>query len=254
MRGETEEALFVIMDFASELMRCGSQTARIFRNVERISSAWGYAAHIIILPKTIIMTLTDRAGASFTAVKKVDSGALNFWEMSELRKLSWSISEGLVSIGKCKSEMARIRRISRISGVKLLLAVSAGNAAFCGLFNGGVSMLAVFFATILAFEARSFLASKKMPVPLCFFFAAFAVSGITVCILKLLNIDGGISLYTGVLFLVPGIPLLNSAVDILDGHVLAGMSRFFNAMTLVFAAVCGLAFALAVFGRIFYAC
>lgn len=253
MRGETEEALSVIMGFASELMRCGSQTSRIFRNVERISSAWGYSAQIIILPKTIIMTLTDRAGASFTEVKKVDSGALNFLEMSELRKLSWRISEGFVSIGKCKAEMARIRRLSRISGIKLLLAVSAGNAAFCGLFNGGVSMLAVFFATVLAFEARSFFASKKMPAPLCFFLAAFIVSGISVCAVNLLNVDGGISIYASVLFLVPGIPLLNSAVDILDGHVLAGMSRFFNAMTLVFAAVCGLAFALSVFGRIFYA-
>ena len=252
MAREREEALCVIMDFASELMRCGSQTARIFRNIERISSAWGYVAQIIILPKTIIMTLIDSSGNSSTAVKKVASGALNFLEMSELRKLSWRISEGSVSMAECKSEMARIRRLSRISGAKLLLAVSAGNAAFCGLFGGGLSMIAVFFATILAFKARSFLASRRMPVPLCFFFAAFIASGTSACIVNLFHMDGNISIYTGVLFLVPGIPLLNSAVDILDGHILAGLSRFGNAMTLVFATVCGLASAVAVFGGSFH--
>lgn len=248
MAREREEALCIIMDFASELMRCGSQTARIFRNIERISFAWGYAPQIIILPKTIIMTLADSSGNSSTAVKKVASGALNFREMSELRKLSRRISEGSVSMAECKAEMARIRRLSRISGNRLLIAVSAGNAAFCGLFGGGLSMFAVFFATLLAFKARSFLASKKTPVPLCFFVAAFVASGASASIVNLFHLGGTISVYTGVLFLVPGIPLLNSAVDILDGHILAGLSRFGNAMTLVFATVCGLASALAVFG------
>ncbi|MGL5561832.1 MAG: threonine/serine exporter family protein, partial [Tannerellaceae bacterium] len=38
---------------------------------------------------------------------------------------------------------------------------------------------------------------------------------------------------TSVLFLVPGVPLINSIMDILEGHVLAGISRMVNATILI---------------------
>ena len=45
---------------------------------------------------------------------------------------------------------------------------------------------------------------------------------------------------TSVLFLVPGVPLLNGVIDILEGHVLTGSSRLIQALLLVLCIAVGL--------------
>ena len=53
-----------------------------------------------------------------------------------------------------------------------------------------------------------------------------------------------ICLATSPLFLVPGVPLINGIIDILDGHVLIGFSRIVNAMSLIVCIAVGLSMTL----------
>ena len=49
-----------------------------------------------------------------------------------------------------------------------------------------------------------------------------------------------IALATSPLFLVPGVPLINGVVDILEGHILIGFSRLVNALLLIVCIAIGL--------------
>ena len=49
-----------------------------------------------------------------------------------------------------------------------------------------------------------------------------------------------ITLATSPLFLVPGVPLINGVIDIMEGHVLMGVSRLVNAMLLIVCIAVGL--------------
>ena len=51
-------------------------------------------------------------------------------------------------------------------------------------------------------------------------------------------------LTTSVLFLVPGVPLINGVVDILEGHMLNGFARLANAALLIVCIAVGLSFTL----------
>ena len=51
-----------------------------------------------------------------------------------------------------------------------------------------------------------------------------------------------IALGTSVLYLIPGIPYINSVSDLLDGHYISSFSRFMNALVLtacLSAGLCG---------------
>ena len=48
------------------------------------------------------------------------------------------------------------------------------------------------------------------------------------------------ALATSVLYLVPGVPLINGVIDIMEGHVLMGVSRLVNAMLLIVCIAVGL--------------
>ena len=56
------------------------------------------------------------------------------------------------------------------------------------------------------------------------------------------------ALGTSVLYLIPGVPLINAIMDIIDGHVLAGTSRFINACLLIICIAIGLSMTLLITG------
>ena len=53
---------------------------------------------------------------------------------------------------------------------------------------------------------------------------------------------------TSVLYLVPGVPLINGIIDIIEGHVLAGVSRLINALLLIVCLSLGLLCAMLLIG------
>ena len=56
------------------------------------------------------------------------------------------------------------------------------------------------------------------------------------------------ALGTSVLFLIPGVPLINSIFDLLEGHVLVGISRAVNALILIVCIALGLSATLLILG------
>ena len=57
-----------------------------------------------------------------------------------------------------------------------------------------------------------------------------------------------IALGTSVLFLIPGVPLINGVLDIIEGHALAGVSRLINAALLIICLAIGLSLTLLLIG------
>ena len=53
---------------------------------------------------------------------------------------------------------------------------------------------------------------------------------------------------TSVLYLIPGVPYINSASDLIDGHYLCSFSRFVDACVLTACLSIGLCAAIAIFG------
>lgn len=58
-----------------------------------------------------------------------------------------------------------------------------------------------------------------------------------------------VALGTSVLYLIPGVPLINSILDILEGHVLVGFSRTINAVILIICIAIGLSITLLILGK-----
>ena len=52
---------------------------------------------------------------------------------------------------------------------------------------------------------------------------------------------------TSVLYLIPGVPLVNGVIDIIEGHIMIGASRLIDAMLLIFSIAVGLGFTLSIF-------
>ena len=103
-------------------------------------------------------------------------------------------------------------------------------------------MLLVFLATVAGVCIRQALTERGTDIRVVFLCAAFFSSVIA---------SGGylfgwghtpdIALGTSVLYLIPGIPYINSVSDLLEGHYICAFSRFVDAAVLTACLSAGLA-------------
>lgn len=236
-----------LSDYSTTLMAVGVQTSRVVKNTSRIAESFDLEVDMTIFQKTIIMTLRDKDNThSYSSVNKIKPLALNFFINSKLSTLSWDAYDNKLSLEEIEKRYEEIIHVPREKDFTVLLLVAIANASFCRLFQGdAISMLIVFVATLVGFRLRQVLMKNHWNHLAVFVLCSFVSSliGSTGFLFKWGEMPE-VALGTSVLFLIPGVPMINSIMDIIDGHVLAGTSRFINATLLVISIAIGLSMTL----------
>lgn len=235
-KSKINEVSDLLLDFAISLMGAGSHTARIVRNTVRVADALGYNVELTMFQKNVTMMITDRSSnETFTGVRRIKPMALNFDIISNLSSLSWEAYDQHLSLDEIKKKYIQIMQTPRLSRWIVLLLVACANASFCKLFGGdNYGFILVFVATLIGFLVRQEMMNRHMNHFIVFISSAF-IASITAGTGVIYNIGStpDIALATSVLFLIPGVPLINSMMDMLEGYVLAGVSRMINATILI---------------------
>ena len=104
-------------------------------------------------------------------------------------------------------------------------------------------------AALAGWLARFALQRRNAPEHLCCIVAAFVSSLLAGIGANILGFKTDIAISTSILYLVPGVPLLNAFIDMFDGHILAGFSRLVKASETILAMTLGLLGAILILGR-----
>jgi uncharacterized membrane protein YjjP (DUF1212 family) len=249
IRNETslQQAKFVA-EYAAHLMGCGIHTSRVIRNTKRIGEALNFDLKISVFQKSIILTILDNESQhTFSEVVEIPNLPISFKHNSELSALSWEAVDNQLNFEQIKEKYYQIISAPRMNALLLLLLVGLANASFCRLFKGDwLSMFIVFLATVAGFFVRTQLQKRKVNHYIIFIVSAFVASFCSSAAL-FFDTTSGIALATSVLYLIPGVPLINGIIDIVEGHTLTGISRLVNALLLIACLAIGLSFTLILF-------
>lgn len=237
-----------IAEYAAHLMGCGIHTSRVIRNTKRIGEALDFDVKISVFQKSIILTLLDNKSQDiFSEVIEIPALPISFKHNSELSALSWEALDKQLGFEQINEKYNQIISAPRMNALLLLLLVGLANASFCKLFNGDwLSMFIVFIATIIGFFVKTQLQKQHVNNYIIFIVSAFVASLFSSATL-FFNTTSGIALATSVLFLIPGVPLINGVIDIVEGHTLTGITRLVNALLLIVCLAIGLSFTLILF-------
>lgn len=246
---KTSTELTQIADFVAEyatyLLGSGVHTSRVIRNSRRIGKSQGIDIQLSAFQKSIVMTVhDDSTGENITRVVGIPALPISFERNSDLSALSWEAVDEHLSLDEIRARYERLITIPSIDPIFVLLTVGLANASFCRLFGGDwTAMSIVFTSTLVGFAAKQRMQAHKVNHFIIFILSAFIAS---LCASAALSFDctAEICLATSPLFLVPGVPLINGIIDILDGHVLIGFSRIVNAMSLIVCIAVGLSMTL----------
>ena len=234
-----------IARYLSYMLGAGVHTSRVVRNSKRIGSALGVGVSIHTSQKTATLTVSDAEdGIKDTRVIDIPAFPISFEWNADLSALSWAAHDRQMTLEEIESRFDEIVARPKMNPVFVLFMASLANASFCRLFGGDwLSMGIVLSATITGMFLRQRMQANHINHYVVFAVSAFVAS---LCASTSLIFDttSEIALATSVLYLIPGVPLINGIIDIVEGETLIGCSRLISAFLLIICIAIGMSFTL----------
>ena len=250
-RYTSKEVCLFLSDYAVALLGCAATCIRLNRNINRMATAFGKRVEIFIMPRHVHMTVWDNdADDMFTSIATVKPAPISFSLNTKLSQLSWPVADDRLTLDTARHRFAKIIQSDVETPWVTLTLASLANASFCGIFGGDpIAMLIVLVATAIGFRLKQMMGGCHTDGRVIFFVCAF-ISSVIGASGFILTPDGtpDIAVGTSVLYLVPGIPFLNSFSDLLYRHYICAFSRFTDAMILTACLSLGLCLGMKLMG------
>lgn len=234
--------------YSAHLMGTGVHTSRIVRNTKRIGQSFGVDTKLSVFQKTIIISLYDEEiHRNYAEVVECPHKPILFAHNTGMSELSWEAFDHPMPLEELEEKFEKLSKMPLLNPYLILLLASLANLSFCKLFGGDyTSMAIVFTATVVGFQLKAWMLKWH-----CNIFITFATSALVASMIAstslLFDTTSSIALATSVLYLIPGVPLVNGVIDILEGYALTGTSRLINAMLLILCIAIGLGITLFTF-------
>ena len=215
-----ERAARLFADINELLISSGANTRRVERNVERISNALNYHCENFYSHAAIVLTVQDKTtGEKETIVRTISHHGVNFSAISDISILSWEAIEKKLPIEEIEEQVATIK------------------------VKPHYNMYVMWFFVSVAGGSLAYVFGKEN--------ASYTEFGMSF-IATLLGLAGVEQYHNAlaacVLWLVPGVPLINGFIDMLSGCIVAGIAKLTHAAILVFMISLGFYLALLLFG------
>lgn len=226
------------------LLRSGASTKRIRITLRRLSNAYGYHLDDHVEPRAVSLSLwkNARKGEVFNGTRVAGGLVINFKIISGISRMSWAVVEKSWTEEELWTELNRLKSLEDYPRVIVLTGASLAGSAFCYVYGGGLMELIVTFgATFIGLAVKQELTKRTFNPYLVTFLSAF-MAGLVTILFSFANSSLVLehALTTSFLFLIPGVQLINSISDLMDGEILNGIDRGMNAVMQAFAIAFGL--------------
>lgn len=240
-----------LAEYASLLSGCGATCIRIEKNTGRMARAFGVKFDIFIMPSHVTVSVWDKRRSDAAVAQRKTSGCgISFALNAALSRLSWEVADRHLDLSAAVEKFERARETKSAGKWEVLTLTSAANAAFCRLFGGDwIAMIIVFVSTLAGYRLKQIMLEDKRDIRLTFLCASFFSASLSAGG-HVFNIGSTpeIALGTSVLYLIPGVPYINSVSDMIYRHYLCSFSRFMDAAVLTACLSVGLCAGMLILG------
>lgn len=249
---EAEKVADLLLDIATYLLASGAHSGRVERNVNRIANEWGFSVSMNILFTGVSLSIHEKKNSKNqnTQYRKSPTHVVHFDIISKVSLLSWKIHDEHLSFNQARSLFNQIKEIKHYNTWIICLAVGLSCAGLCSLYGGDYkNSLAAFVAAFIGYRVRFLLTKMNFNLLIIVTIAAF-VSSLITCLGAYFSFGSlpEAAIATGVLYLIPGVPLINSVIDLIEGYSSSSVNRMlFSGYNLMCIAV-GMTLCITLFG------
>jgi uncharacterized membrane protein YjjP (DUF1212 family) len=241
----------LLLQIGVALIKSGAGCSRIVSNISRFANAYGYEANIDLGTRYISISLyLDKKENIFTGTRSIATlpGA-NFKVVAAISKLSWDVIDKRISLEELSGQIKKYKDILPYQRSIILIMTGMAGSAFCFTFGGNTTEMGItFLATLVGLFFKQELLKKKFN-PFLVTYCSAVIAALIIGVFWKIGVDSSLdhAFATCILFLIPGVLLINSFIDLLDGYIINGIDRGFNALIHAFSIAAGLATVLYIF-------
>lgn len=219
----------LILDMGTYMLASGAHCGRLNSNLGRLASTWNFDINMSPTFKGLLVTVKDLNDPtnSVTRYKTSPTHSVHLAVLTQVSHLSWKVQEEKLPISYVEKEFIAIKGKSNYNDIIVALAVGLSCAGLC-LFSLGdeINALVAFVAAFLGSLVRVFFAKKNFNPMICISIAAFVTTLITgLGQLYGIGAHPEAAMATAVLYLIPGVPLINCVIDLIEGYLSAAINR-----------------------------
>lgn len=239
------EAVDIALLAGRLMLQYGAETEKVEQSVYNIGYALGCdSLSAVITHNSIILTVASGIEYRTKIVKVVRQG-VNYDIVSKVARLSYKAATSTINVQEARDILAKIES-EPVNYDKKSMVVMASLACggFSMIFGGDIlTFVFVFFAALVGMTCRFLLIKKQfnaLLIPLFSAFVATLAGGVSEFVMD----DSHLVYASSVLFLIPGVQLLNSAEDVIKGHFVVGFTRGFMGILISLSIAFGISFGL----------
>lgn len=242
---ESSELGNLLLWAGTALLKAGAGSNRVVMNVGRIAAAYGYEANIDLSTRNITVSLHYRDQPNVFSGSRNIPGlpGVNFKVLSAISQLSWDVTDKKMSLSETTDLLKKATQLPEYPRYVVLILTGIAGAAFCFTFGGqAIEMGITFLATVGGLFLKQELTRKKFNLYLVTYASAL-LAALIIGICWKLGVGNRFdhAFATCILFLIPGVPLINAVIDLMDGYIINGVDRGINAVMHAFSIAAGLA-------------
>lgn len=237
-----------LLSVGTTLLASGAHCGRITRNIERIAKTWGYRADPAISFSGILLTIVpqDRPNEQIQRYQSCPHHGARFDTITEVSLLSWQIVEKQLPIDAAEAAYQQASSTRPHPRWQVLLGIGLACASLCLLAGGDLrAAMFAFVAAIAGMSVRLLLMDQRFHPMISIIAAAFTttmLAGVDRFISQSLHVDAAIA--TSVLYLIPGIQLVNCTIDLIEGHIQTALARAIFGCFILLSIAVGMSLAL----------
>lgn len=250
-RDELRDAVDLALWTGQLLMHSGADSKRVEEVVHRIGTGLGCDWMDIQVSSNTIIASTVSSGDFRTKVRRVMGVGVNMSVFAAANDLRYRVEAGELDRFALRQELEALSQLPpQYNRWIVVVTVGLSCAAFSRLFDGdwpvfGMTFLAAATAMFVRQELKRRYFNDFLVVAVTAFVASI-IAGLTTVFE--LSDQPSTALAASVLLVVPGVPLINSGEDLLQGHLVMGLVRSVFGVLISLCIALGLSVAIQVLG------
>lgn len=242
----------LILDMSTLLLSSGAHCGRINRNVQRFADTWHFKTDLFLSFTGVSVTVVDMNNPEnkSTSNRQATTHGVHYGILTEISLLSWKAYEEKMSIDEVEKLLSDIHYTPRHNRWTIRLGIGFACAALCILAGGDwINGSIAFVAATAGLIVRQQVMAWKFNAMIAILLSAFVTSMISgMDMLYHIGQSPERTIATSVLFLIPGVPLINSVIDLFEGYIPTALARgMFGGFVLLCIAV-GMSLSIALIG------
>lgn len=219
----------LILDIGTFLLSSGAHCGRINSNLTRLAKTWGFDINLDPTFKGLLVTVKDTNDPSntVTSYKVSPPHSVHLAVLTDISHLSWKVQDEKLSIEQVEKEFAVIKAKPNYKDWIVAIAVGFSCAGLCFFsFGDYINAIVAFVGACIGFMVKVTVANMKFNPMISISIAAFVTTLITgLGSIYDIGSNPQAAMATAVLYLIPGVPLINCVIDLIEGYLSAAINR-----------------------------